>query len=136
MSHQALSRRSYAAVSLQVFSLYLLTMGIVIALVPQLLTSILALPDPGEPYPRMIGIIMCALAYYYHVSAVHEFKPMIQATIYMRALIPVLFAGLVIMDVAEPIFMIFSLTDALGALTTCLAFRRDLTQTSSSASVT
>ena len=58
-----------AARSMQIFGLYMLFEGLILVTVPQLLLSLLALPQTSDVWVRVAGIALMVLAYYYLMTA-------------------------------------------------------------------
>jgi hypothetical protein len=114
---------SKGAVSIFVFGLYLLLVGPVLVLVPNLLLSVFAIPETSEVWIRVLGVVAAVLGYYYVVAARNEQTAFFRATVPGRLAVLVCFSAFVVMKMTAPTFLIFGVIDALGALWTALALR-------------
>jgi hypothetical protein len=75
---------------------------------------------------RIQGMVLIFLAIYYFVAGRHpEFRPLYQVTVYTRASALPLTAVMVLLLRANPLIILFTVVDALGALWTALALRAD-----------
>ena len=114
---------SKAAVSVLVFGVYTLVLGLTMLVIPNQLLSLFAYPTTTEVWIRILGFIAAILGYYYVVAARYELTPFFWASVYGRPLLIVCFVGLVLLRLAEPILVLFGAIDLLGAIWTAWALR-------------
>ena len=72
---------SKSAISVFVFGLYLLVVGSVLILVPNLLLSLFAIPETSEVWIRVVGVVAAVLGYYYVQAARNELTAFFRATV-------------------------------------------------------
>jgi len=114
---------SKAAVSVLVFGIYMVILGLIMLVFPNQLLSLFAYPTTTEVWIRILGFIVAVLGYYYLVAARYELKPFFWASVYGRPVVIVVFAGLVLLRLAEPTLVLFGAIDLLGAIWTAWALR-------------
>lgn len=114
---------SPAARSVQFFGGYLLGLGVLLVLTPALVLMPAGLPAPQEVWIRVAGMLVVLLGVYYLVAARSECRPIIQATVWVRASVPLCFAGFVATGLAPAALLLFALPDVAGAIWTARALR-------------
>ena len=114
---------SKAAVSMVVFGIYMAIIGLTMLVFPNELLSLFAYPTTTEVWIRILGFIVAVLGYYYLVAARYELTPLFWASVYGRPVVIVVFAGLVLLRLAEPTLILFGAIDLLGAVWTAWALR-------------
>ena len=114
---------SRAAVSILVFGFYMVIMGLILLIIPNVLLGLFAYPTTSEVWIRILGFIVAVLGYYYIVAARYELVPFFWASVYGRPAVILCFACLVVLGLARPILVLFGGIDLLGAIWTGLALR-------------
>jgi hypothetical protein len=112
-----------ATVSILVFGIYMVVVGLALLVVPNVLLSLFAYPTTTEIWIRILGFIVVVLGYYYIVAARFELTPFFTASVYGRPAVIVCFTAFVLLGMAQPILILFGLIDLLGAIWTGLALR-------------
>jgi len=115
-----------ARVSILVFGVYTVTVGLALLLVPSVLLSLFAYPTTTEVWIRILGFVVVILGYYYIVAARYGIVRFFRASVYARPALIVFFAILVLLGMAEPVLVLFGAIDLLGAIWTGLALRSSL----------
>lgn len=115
---------SPAARSLQVFGLYLCGAGLALMLVPGLLLAPLGLAAPADVWGRVVGVLALILGVYYQVAARAEFRPLMQASVWLRGAVIIVFAAFVMAGWAPPALLVFGAVDLAAALWTGWALRQ------------
>ena len=110
---------SKSARSLLIFSIYLFALGAILVLIPNVLLGLVAFPETGEVWIRVVGVLVIVLGFYYYNAAISELKSFFRASVYGRA------AVLVFLDFAKPMLILFGAIDALAALWTHLSLRSE-----------
>ncbi len=120
-----LAAMSRAATSMFVFGIYLLVLGPTLVVAPTFLTGLFGLDAPQEVWIRVLGAIVTILGYYYLFTARREAKDFFWATVWGRPAVVVFFTAFVLLDLAEPILILFGVVDLLGAGWTFAALRAE-----------
>ncbi len=109
---------SKSAKTVYFFSFYLFLVGLELTFIPNFFTKTAQLPEAHEPYIRVVGILAIILGVYYYQSAKNELTPFLKTTIAGRLIYFLGAVGLVVSQIAPPIFVAFGVVDLLGALWT------------------
>jgi hypothetical protein len=115
---------SKAAVSVFAFAIYLFVLGPVLVVVPNALLTVFGIPETGEVWIRVVGMLVVFLGLYYVVGARNELVPFMRATVYGRFGVLTFFIAFVALGLAPPILVLFGVIDAAGAVWTASAIRR------------
>lgn len=116
---------SSSARSIQVFGVYIVALGFVLLLVPNLLLLLSGFPLTQEPWIRVLGVVVVALGYYYLVAASSKATAFFAATVRGRIWIFLAFIALVVLGFARPMLIMFGLVDFAGAIWTWMALRSE-----------
>jgi hypothetical protein len=108
-----------------VFGVYLLVLGPTLVIAPAFLTGLFGLGSPQEVWIRVLGAIVTILGFYYVFAARHETKDFFWATVWGRPAGIVVFTAFVLLDLAEPVLILFGVVDLLGAAWTFTALRAE-----------
>ena len=111
--------------SVLVFSIYLLVMGSILVAIPNLLLSVLRIPETTEVWVRVVGMLVLILGFYYNIAARNELRPFIRATVYGRLSVLFFFIAFVFLGYGPPILLVFGFVDALAATWTAMALRTE-----------
>lgn len=109
--------------SLFVFGIYLVILGIILVVAPNLLLEMFLIPGTTEVWIRVVGMLLVALSIYYIQAARKEMIDFLRWSVYVRSSVIVFFTAFVLMDFASPTLLLFGVIDLLGALWTGLALR-------------
>ena len=112
-----------ARVSILVFGIYMVVLGLALLVIPNVLLSLFDYPATTEIWIRILGFMVVVLGYYYIVAARYELTPFFRASVFGRPAVIVCFAGLVLLGMAQPVLILFGAIDLLGAIWTGLALR-------------
>jgi len=112
-----------AGKSVYYFGFYLLILGIVLTVVPNILLSTFFLPETNEVWIRVVGIIVFNIGLYYVFMAPVNQALFYTLTIYTRALILIWFIVFVLIGWAPAPLIMFGLVDMAGAIWTFIAMR-------------
>ena len=116
---------SRSAVSILVFAIYLFGMGVILLIVPNVLLSLLSVPETSEVWVRVVGMLALVLGFYYATAARNELTPFFRATVYGRTSVLFFFVGFVVLEMAQPIFILFGAIDVAVAAWTAICLRSD-----------
>nr|WP_295786229.1 hypothetical protein [Rhodoferax sp.] len=116
---------SNSAFSAKVFAIYLFFAGAVLAIAPNLLLSVLQMPQTSEVWIRVAGLIAFMIGVYAWVAATHDFKPFLIASVYTRVMVFVVFVVFAALGLGHPMIMLFGVADLLGGIWMHYALKAD-----------
>lgn len=119
------ARSSRAALSIFVFGLYLVILGGIFILAPNVLLSLVSLPTTQEIWIRLVGFLLLVLSFYYIMAGRTNTRAFFQWTLYTRLIAIFFLVGFVVSDLISPLALLFWLGDLAGALWTWRALRLD-----------
>ena len=122
---------SSAAVSVRFFAFYLLALGVVLVVIPNVFLRAFSLATTDEVWIRVLGVIVVLLGYYYHRAARYELTEFIRGTVHGRYAVLACFVGFVVLGVGPPILILFGVVDAIAAFWTSSCLRSDAVISSS-----
>lgn len=114
---------SKSAVSLFVFGIYLLVMGLVFVLVPNLMLGIFGIPPTTEQWIRVMGLLLAYFGVYYILAAKAELRQFFQWSVYVRGSVIFVFALFVLTGIGQPTLLLFGVFDLLGAIWTAITLK-------------
>jgi hypothetical protein len=114
---------SPAARSVNIFGAYLLTLGVLLLIAPNLLLTAFGLPPTAEVWIRVVGMLVAYLGIYYRVAAAANVTQFFLATILLRTGVPLFFLTFVLAGWAEWPLVLFGAVDAAGAAWTWTTLR-------------
>ena len=116
---------SKSAFSAKVFAVYLFIAGALLATVPNLLLSILFIPQTSEVWIRVIGVIAVMIGIYAWDAAAHEAKSFFVTSVYTRCIVFVALVVFAALGLGSPMIILFGVADLMGGIWTHLALRAD-----------
>ena len=116
---------SRAALSAQVFAVYVMGTGAAFVVAPNAVLSLFGVPPSTEPWVHVVGVLAFMIGIYAWVGGRHDHRPFLVASVVTRALVFTAFTSFVLLGVAPPALALFGLVDLAGALWTGLALRAD-----------
>jgi len=115
-----------AGKSIFYFGFWVLACGLGLFLLPELCLKLVGMTLPDYVTVRLFGMVLVYLSIYYLVAGRYPaFWPFFRMTVYTRASALLVVCVLVLLGIAKPLIIGFVVVDALGALWTYLALRRD-----------
>lgn len=117
--------RSRAAVSAQVFAVYLFATGLVVVIAPDLLLSVLRMPPATDVWFRVVGVTAFMIGVFAWVAGRHELRPFFVASVYTRGTVFAVFTAFAVLGIAPPMLVLFGAIDLLGGLWTHRALKAD-----------
>ena len=118
-------RASRAAFSLKAFGVYLLGLGAILTLVPNLLLTTFGFAATEEIWIRVLGVVVFNIGIYYWYAGVCEARAFFVASVFARLLVLLSFATFAALGLAKPNLVTFGVLDALGGAWTWAALRAD-----------
>lgn len=116
---------SKSAFTVKTFGYYLITLGVVLIIAPNLLLAIFKMPITTEVWIRVVGVLIVNIGVYYLYAAKCEAKAFFQASVYTRTFVLVSFAAFAAVDLASPMLMFFGATDFVGGIWTHLTLKNE-----------
>jgi hypothetical protein len=114
---------SPAVISVFIFGLYMAGEAAILLIAPNVLFTLFGLPLTQEVWARVVGVALAVFAYYYIQAARQEMKPFFVITTHGRALQFVLFVGLVVAGIGQPMLMLFAGIELASGIWTWFALR-------------
>ncbi len=114
-----------SARSVYLFSLYLFGLGAILVLVPNVLLGMFGMPETGEVWIRVVGVLVLVLGLYYFQAASNELIPFLRASVYGRGAVLVFFTGFSLFGLAPVTLILFGAVDALAAFWTFTALKSE-----------
>ncbi len=116
---------SKSAFSAKVFAVYLFFAGGLLAVIPNVLLSMLQIPPTSEVWIRVIGVIAFMIGIYAWVAAKHDIRPFFIASVYTRVTVFVAFTIFAVLGLGSPMIVLFGVADLLGGAWTHWALKAD-----------
>jgi hypothetical protein len=117
------SKMSKSALSVFVFGLYLLVLGIVMLVVPNFLLGLFSIPGTTEVWIRVAGMLVLFLGIYYTLASRNGITSFFPWTVYVRSSVILFFIAFVLLGFVKPQLILFGIVDLLGAIWTGIALR-------------
>ena len=118
---------THSAKSILIFGIYLVLLGIVLVVAPNILLGLFGVPPATEVWIRVLGVIVGILGFYYIQAARNGLIPFFRATICGRTVVLISFIVFAILGLVKPILILFGAIDFLGGIWTALALRGEST---------
>ncbi|MBK9926931.1 MAG: hypothetical protein IPP66_16795 [Anaerolineales bacterium] len=114
---------SKIAFTIFVFGLYLVGLGIVLLVVPNLWLGIFQIPATHDIWIRILGMLLFYLGIYYILAARKEMTDFFRWTVYLRSTVILFLITFVLLGFGKPIIILIGIIDFMGAVWTWLALR-------------
>lgn len=111
---------SKAALSVFVFGIYVIVLGVILMVIPNVLLSIFGIPATTEVWIRVVGMLIFLIGYYY-IQASRNEKKMISFyrwTVHARSSVIVFFIIFVAFGFVTPLLILFGVVDLLAEIWT------------------
>ena len=111
---------SKAALSVFVFGIYAVVLGITLMIIPNVLLAIFGIPATTEVWIRVVGMLVFLLGYYYIQASKNE-KEMISFyrwSVHARSSVIIFFIIFVLFGLVKPILILFGVVDLAGSIWT------------------
>ena len=115
---------SKAAFTILAFGYYLLALGIALVAVPNLLLGLFLMPQTGEVWIRVVGLLVFNIGVYYIYAAKSDATELFRISVFTRTLVLVAFAVFAFLGLAGPMLVAFGAVDFMGGLWTWRALKR------------
>ena len=116
---------SRARLSIVVYGAYPVTAGLILALIPNVLLSLVGLPEAHDVWIRLCGSLALVLGAKGIQNSKAEYAPGFQFDVYTRTFVATFLVILVLIRMAPPVILPLAAVDYAGAVWTELALRAD-----------
>jgi len=114
---------SSAARSILAFGVYLVVVGAILVVAPNVLLSLFGVPSTQEVWIRILGIVVFVFGLYFVQASRERVTAFFRWTVWGRSIVVVAFVAFVALGMAPPVLILFAAIDAGGALWTALTLR-------------
>ena len=114
----------HAKLSVVIFGAYLIGLGAILTLAPNVLLAIFRIPETNEFWIRILGALLVVIGYYYVEGGRHGSLWLMRASVPGRLGVAAVLGALVVGGVAPPVMALFAAVDVAGATWTAVALRR------------
>jgi len=107
------------------FGIYIILLGLILMVIPNVLLTIFTIPATTEVWIRVAGMLVFLLGYYYIRAARNEegMTKFFRWTVHTRSSVIVFFIIFVALGFVKPILILFGVIDLLGAIWTGITLR-------------
>jgi hypothetical protein len=113
-----------ASKSLYYFGLYLLILGVLLTVFPNVLLSVFQIAETSEVWIRVLGILTFNIGLYYILMAPSNNILFLTLSVYIRASILFWFIAFVLVGWAPSQLILFGMVDMAGAIWTYVTLRK------------
>ena len=107
------------------FGIYIILLGLILMVIPNVLLTIFTIPATTEVWIRVVGMLVFLLGYYYIRAARNEegMTKFFRWTVHTRSSVIVFFIIFVALGFVKPILILFGVIDLFGAIWTGITLR-------------
>jgi hypothetical protein len=116
---------SRSAISVFVFGVYLVFLGLGFLIIPNTLLGLFGAPPSSEVWIRLVGMLLLGLAYYYMGAARMGLTPFFRLSVHGRALVILFLIAFAYLKLVVPRIIFLGVIDLLAAIWTALALRSE-----------
>lgn len=116
---------SKSAISVFVFGLYLVFLGLGFLIIPNTVLSLFNAPGTDEVWVRVVGMLLLGLAYYYLAAARLGLRPFFRFTVHGRSMVILFLVVFAYLKLIVPSIIYLGLIDLLAAIWTAVALRSE-----------
>ena len=127
---RTMKNMSRSAKTVLIFGVYVMALGALLLLVPNVLLRLFGQPETSEIWIRAAGMLLFLLGFYYIEASRYELTKFFQLSVYGRISVPVFFLTFVLFLSASPILLAFGAFDFCGAIWTQYALKKDMAERS------
>lgn len=113
-----------AAKTVLYFGFYLYVTGLTLLVAPNFLLSTFKMPVTEEVWIRVVGVLVTAIAFYYHQIGSKNMEAMLPLTVVARVFVFLSFVAFVVLQFVLPMLLVFGAIDLLGAVWTWMALKK------------
>ena len=114
-----------SAFTIKAFGYYLLALGVVLILAPNMLLKIFQMATTTEVWIRVVGVLVFNIGVYYLYAAKSEARAFFRASVYTRIFVLVSFITFAMAGLVSPIIIFFGAIDFAGGMWTLSALKTE-----------
>ena len=114
---------SAASISVLAYGIYLVALGIIYMIVPNVPLRLFGFGPTSEPWIRVMAAMVFIVGYYYIQAARTRLTTFYRWTLHCRVFFPIFTVVLVVAGLVEPMLLLFGVIDLGGAVWTALSLR-------------
>ena len=116
---------SRTAKSIFVFGIYVILLGLTLVFIPNTLLKTFKVAETNEVWIRILGMVLLFLGYLYMRASMtgEEMRKFFTWTVHTRSTVIVFLTAFVLLDMVEPVIILFGVIDLAGAAWTALTLR-------------
>lgn len=111
--------------TIKAFGCYLIVLGLVLIVSPNILLAIFLIPTTTEVWIRVVGVLVLNIGVYYIFAALCDAKSFYQASVYTRTFVFVSFIAFAIFGLVSPMIIFFGMVDFCGGIWTHFAIKAE-----------
>ena len=115
--------KTRSAISVFYFGFYIVVMGLLLLLIPNMLLNLVSVPMTNEGWIRMAGMLLLFMGFFYIQAGRHHFIPFFKWTLVTRSSAFVFILGFIMSGMISWVIFLFWLVDLAGTLWTAWALR-------------
>jgi hypothetical protein len=112
-----------AALSILVFGIYVAVTGLGFLFMPNTMLGLFGIAPTSEPWIRIVGMLMLALAFYYIMTSRQANKPFFALTVPARIGVVIVLVALALLQIGPMQLVLFAIVDLLCVIWTWWALR-------------
>lgn len=116
---------SRSAFTIKAFGVYLIVLGAVLIVLPNLLLSAFGFATTTEVWIRVLGVVVLDFGIGYWFAAKADARPFFLATVYGRCFALVAFVAFAALGLVGPMLVLFGVIDFSGAMWTLVALKAE-----------
>ena len=114
-----------STLSMVIFGVYMLVMGLILIIVPNPLITLLGFAPVTDVWIRILGMVLVILAFYYFLAVKEEAYSFYRWTSYGRMPIVLVYLGFTALKLAPPILVLLGVFETACAIWTGVALRKE-----------
>jgi len=114
---------SAASRSVTWFGFYLYLVGLTLLFFPNVLLSLVQIPETQEVWIRVVGVLALCIGFYYHMCGSKNDLYFVKLTVPVRVFVCICFVIFVLLKLVSPMLIGFGVIDLIGAIWTWSALR-------------
>lgn len=115
---------SAPARSILVFGIYLYMVGLALMIAPNFLMKTFGMPETGEVWIRIVGMLAFCLGYYYHRVAIGNMRAFFKHTVPTRLFAAMAFTSFALLGYGPMMLIAFGAIDFAGAIWTWTSLKK------------
>jgi len=116
---------SKSAITIKVFGIYMLMLGFLLILVPNLMLSVFRFPQTSEVWIRVAGVLVFNIGIYYLYAAKSEVQAFFRASVFTRIFVLAAFSVFVSLGFASPSLILIGSVDFAGGIWTYITLKNE-----------